>query len=552
MSNNLSFLSGKKGLDNSLFERLSNATANGNSSELQEIAHDYLIGTANVLGTLSFYDFTRPGSKKKKIHICNGTACLTAGSQEALKKELLGHFGEEEIGEMCCLGRCHENSAFHLQGKNYSGSAKSELKTILQNGIENERDHFSVKSAIADPILINAKPAFDYYRTLFKESLTKEPETLREEIKASGLRGRGGAGYPISRKLAACKESLSEKKFVVCNADEGDPGSYSDRYLMEWQPHAVLFGMALSSYIIGADTAVIYIRAEYPESAKTIQKAVSEWEEAALTGKDLLGTGFNFRFKIIKGAGSYICGEETALLSSIEGQRPEVRIRPPFPTEKGLFQKPTLVNNVETFANLPYIIANGGATFAQFGTEQTTGSKLICLDGHFQEPGIYEVEMGTPLKDVVYKMGKGFIKPVKALQIGGPLGGIVPMAKIPELTIDFETFKSLGFELGHASIVSIPEDFPMIQYLEHLFAFTAHESCGKCFPCRLGSVRGKELLGKAHDSSYKINRQLFDDLLETLELGSLCGLGGALPLPIRNALDYFSEELKPYFDEPKS
>ncbi|MGI9545444.1 MAG: complex I 51 kDa subunit family protein, partial [Cyclobacteriaceae bacterium] len=462
-------------------------------------------------------------------------------------KELLRHFKEEEIGEMCCLGRCHENSAFHFQGNNYSGSAKNEVKGILQNGMEKDKDHYVVQSALRDPILIKSTPNFHYYAALFKESLTKGPESVLEEIKASGLLGRGGAGYPMSQKLDACKKTISEKKFVVCNADEGDPGSYSDRYLMEWQPHAVLFGMALASYIIGADTAVIYIRAEYPESVKIIKKAASEWKKAVLTGKDIFGSGFDFKFKIIKGAGSYICGEETALLSSIEGQRPEVRIRPPFPTEKGLFQKPTLVNNVETFANLHYIIANGGAAFAQFGTENTTGSKLICLDSHFKKPGIFEVEMGTRLNDIVYKMGNGFVNPVKALHIGGPLGGIVPLEKIPELTIDFETFKSSGFELGHASIVSIPEDFPMIQYLEHLFAFTAHESCGKCFPCRLGSVKGKELLSKANDSDHKIDQQLFDDLLETLELGSLCGLGSALPLPVRNALAYFPQELKPYF-----
>ena len=547
MSQNISFLSGRRGLDNSLFEKLSKAAHEGSSSELQEIARDYLLGTSNALGTLSFYDFIKPGSSEKEIHICNGTACMTAGTQDTLKKELLGHFKEEEIGQMCCLGRCHENSAFHFQGKNYSGPAKNHLDVVLQNGSGKEADQCQVESGLRDPILIKSKPDFDYYAALFKESLTKEPEALLSEIEASGLRGRGGAGYPIAQKLMACRQALSDKKFVVCNADEGDPGSYSDRYLMEQQEHAVLFGMALASYIIGSDTAVIYIRAEYPESVKTIKEAVSKWEEAALTGEDVFGSGFNFRFKIIKGAGSYICGEETALLSSIEGQRPEVRIRPPFPTEKGLFQKPTLVNNVETLANLPYIIANGGATFAQFGTQHTTGSKLICLDSHFKKPGIYEVEMGTPLDEVVYKMGDGFKNPIKALHIGGPLGGIVPVDQISQLTIDFETFKSAGFELGHASIVSIPQAFPIIQYLEHLFEFTAHESCGKCFPCRLGSVRGKELLSKGHENNHKIDHQLFDDLLETLETGSLCGLGSALPLPVRNALAYFSDELKPYF-----
>jgi len=555
VSTNLSFLSGKKGLDNSLFEKLPKVAHNKDidrSERLAKIAREYLMGSANSLGALSFYDFIKPENQGKKIYICSGTACLTAGSQEGLKKELRNHFEEEEIGEMCCLGRCHENNAFHYQGKNYSGGSKKEITTIINDGNINAEDRYHVRTVLSDPILIRPDGEFSSYNTLFEESLTKSPTELLETIGASGLRGRGGAGYPLTHKLKASMQIASAQKFVVCNADEGDPGSYSDRYLMEQQTHAVLFGMACAAYIVGANTGVIYIRAEYPESLIAVQNAVEEWEEADLFGGKNGEGAFNFRFKIIKGAGSYICGEETALLSSIEGQRPEVRIRPPYPTERGLFQKPTLVNNVETFANLPYILEKGGTAFAQFGTEQTTGSKLICLDGYFNKPGIVEVEMGTSLAEVVQKMGGGFTSPVKALHIGGPLGGLVPISKINDLTIDFEDFKSQGFELGHASIVSIPQDFPMIQYLEHLFAFTAHESCGKCFPCRLGSVRGQEMLGKAQNGQYKIDGQLFKDLLETLELGSLCGLGGALPLPVKNALTYFKEELKPYFDEWRS
>jgi NADH-quinone oxidoreductase subunit F len=266
-----------------------------------------------------------------------------------------------------------------------------------------------------------------------------------------------------------------------------------------------------------------------------------------ITGDDIFNSGFSFRFKVIKAQGAYICGEETALLSSIEGQRPEVRIRPPYPAQKGLFNLPTVVNNVETIANLPFILSNGGNEFAAIGTSKSTGTKLISLDGYFNSPGIYEVPMGTPLSRVINELGAGFRKPIKALHIGGPLGGLVPVSKINDLTIDFESFAQQGFLLGHASIVCIPQEFPILLYIEHLFEFTAHESCGKCFPCRLGSTRGKELLRKARTENSSIDTVLFTDLLETLEIGSLCMLGGGLPLPVKNALHYFEDELKSYF-----
>ena len=235
------------------------------------------------------------------------------------------------------------------------------------------------------------------------------------------------------------------------------------------------------------------------------------------------------------------------MLSSIEGQRPEVRVRPPYPTQQGLFNKPTVVNNVETLACIPYIIQHGGEAFAKIGKGKSTGTKLVSLDGFFNKPGIYEVDMGTPLSILINELGGGFKTKIKALHIGGPLGGIVPMQKINELSIDFESFSQNGFLLGHASIVCIPEKFPMIKYIEHLFQFTAHESCGKCFPCRLGATRGFELINKSLTEDYKIDKELFADLLTTMEIGSLCALGGGLPLPIKNALMYFEEELKGYF-----
>jgi NADH-quinone oxidoreductase subunit F len=316
---------------------------------------------------------------------------------------------------------------------------------------------------------------------------------------------------------------------------------------MEERPHALLMGMMIAGYITGAKTGVVYIRGEYPESVDRIQQELEELRRRNLIGVGAAESGFVFDFKVIKAMGAYICGEETALLSSIEGQRPEVRVRPPYPTQQGLFNKPTVVNNVETLANLPYIFKNGGKHFASIGTEKSKGTKLISLDGHFNRPGLYEADMGTPLRKVVDELGGGFRVPVKAMHIGGPLGGLVPVSKIDDLQVDFDSFARNGFLLGHASVVCIPEEYPLIAYIEHLFRFTAHESCGKCFPCRIGSTRGYELVDKARTGDYKIDTTLFNDLLETLETGSLCALGGGLPLPVKNALKYFNDELAPFF-----
>ena len=385
------------------------------------------------------------------------------------------------------------------------------------------------------------------FKILFQEVLENGKDWALEQIKASNIRGRGGAGFPMGFKWESCKNEEAEQKFIVCNADEGDPGAYSDRYLMEVQPMLVLFGMMTAGYIVGAEWGAVYTRGEYPESVRALVDAVEELEKIGLHGENILGSGFSYKFKIIEGAGAYICGEETALLSSLEGQRPEVRVRPPFPTQKGLFNKPTIVNNVETLAAVPWIVKNSGESYSKIGTEKSSGTKLVCLDSFFNKPGMYEVEMGSPFKDLVYGLGGGFKEPVKAIHVGGPLGGLVPTHKIDELNLDFESFAKGGFLLGHAGIVSVPEKFPMIEYLEHLFEFTADESCGKCFPCSIGSVRGKEMIEKSRNGGPKMNRELMDDLLETLEIGSLCALGGGLPLGIKNALEYFEDELKTYF-----
>jgi NADH-quinone oxidoreductase subunit F len=548
MSKNISELSGRKGLRENLFEELGIAasqTGSVSKEKAEDLAQEFLLGTANVYGSVTFYDFLRPENKGKKVYVCNGSSCLTAGTQAKVKEQLLTQFKEEEIGEMCCLGRCHENSAFNCNGHNYSGNDVNDIASIKE-GAPSHAGQYHV-AAHGTPVLTTDFRGIDeFYKTLGK-ALYASPDELLAQLRTSGLRGRGGAGFPIAFKLESCKNTEGDIKFIVCNADEGDPGAYSDRYLLEQRPHAVLLGMIIAGYVAGANTGVIYIRGEYPEAIEITQKAIDDIRAKGYIGKNILGTDFSYDFKIIKAQGAYICGEETALLSSIEGQRPEVRVRPPYPTQHGLFNKPTVVNNVETLACIPWIVDRGGEAFAAIGKGKSTGTKLVSLDGFFNRPGIYEVDMGTPLSIVVNELGGGFRSSIKAMHIGGPLGGLVPVEKINDLTVDFESFAQNGFLLGHASVVCLRADYPVIKYIEHLFQFTAHESCGKCFPCRLGSTRGYEMVGKALTSDYKMDRELFTDLITTMEIGSLCALGGGLPLPIRNALKYFENELAQYF-----
>lgn len=534
-------------IDN-LFEKMGNAaakTGTPSNDDLDALAKEFLVGKANTYGTITAYDFMKPENKGKKAYVCNGSACLCAGTQDKVHTELHKHLKEEEIGHMTCLGRCHENSAFHMGGLNYSGAALNNLEQIISTqGALQPKDKYNV--GYNKSVLTSEFPGVSNYVDLWKSTLSKNSVDVLDEIKASNIRGRGGAGFPMGVKWDFCRKAENDTKFIICNADEGDPGAYSDRYLLEERPHAVLLGMMVGGYCIGAQWGIVYIRAEYPESVAIVQNAIDELRAQNALGENIFGSGFNFDLKIIKAQGAYICGEETALINSIEGQRPEVRTRPPFPAVQGLFNKPTIVNNVETLAAVPWILTNGGSEYAKLGTEKSTGTKLVCLDSHFNNPGMYEVEMGTPLSEVVNDFGGGFKVPVKAMHIGGPLGGMVPIDKIPDLSIDFESFANAGFLLGHASVVSIPTSFPMIKYLEHLMEFAAYESCGKCFPCRLGTTRGQEMFAKAMNEDYIIDRELLNDLLDTLQTASLCAHGGGIPLPVKNALQYFDEELKVY------
>ena len=534
---NIRSLSSRKALDDNLFENIADLShKNASKSDFQELAKRFMIDDSVIAGTASFYDFTRESNRDKKIHVCSGTACMVANTQNKLHQHLENHFQKDEIGHAACVGRCHTNNAFMYNENTYSSANEKELESIIENK-KYQENKYNISCNTTPVLTSKIVDIAAFYKLV--EVYKNNPQQVIQEIKTSNLRGRGGAGFPFWFKLDAVIKETNTQKYVVCNADEGDPGAYSDMYLMEHQPHKVLFGMYMAGLTVGANTGVLYIRGEYPDSIRIVDEAISDLKE-----KNLIG---DFKFKIIRGQGSYVCGEETALLSSIEGLRPEVRVRPPYPAQYGLYGKPTVLSNVETFANIHWILENGGEAYAKLGTKQSTGTKLVSLDSFFNTPGMYEIEMGTPLKTVFDEFGNGLKSEIKAFQIGGPLGGIVPFDKIKDLTLDFESLNSNGFLLGHASVVSIPKEFPMIQFLEHLMEFTADESCGKCYPCRIGSFRGMEMLQKAQHENYKIDRQLFDDLLETLEIGSLCALGGGIPLPVKNALQYFEEELKQYF-----
>lgn len=548
MSKNLRGLSERKGLKNSLFGEIVrvNATPSDNKEILlKELSDKLLIGKSSLLGTISFYDFLKNEHIGKKVFICDGTACLTSGKQEKLRSALLDTFSEEEIGTVTCLGHCHTNNAFMYNHDTFSMPDLSSLNKILKSGGHTKTSVYTAANT-EKPALLGEMPDLSVYYRLTEKFADDITGALRE-IELSGLRGRGGAGFPFHIKLKTTAASVSVQKYIVCNADEGDPGAFSDKWLLEERPHSILFGMMMSGLITGANEGVLYIRGEYPESVSTVKTAITQFEKLILVFSNKARKKFTFKFHVVEGAGAYICGEETSLLNSIEGLRPEVRTRPPFPANYGLFGKPTVLSNVETFANIWYILSEGGAAYAALGTEKSAGSKLVCLDGAFLNPGIYEVRMGTPLRVVFNEMGGGTKYPVKAFQIGGPLGGIVPSEMIKDLCLDFESFNEAGFLLGHAGVVSIPSDFPMVKFLLHLFEFTSKESCGKCFPCRIGADRGFNLLKRAIEVRERIDNELFYDLLETMQLASLCTLGGGLPLPVKNALKYFKSELDEYF-----
>jgi NADH-quinone oxidoreductase subunit F len=545
MSRNISKLSGRKGLKDNLFKRMIDRTKRSEGEkEIKQLAEEYHVGVSTIHGAESFYEFLRPEHKEKKAWVCNGSACMCAGNQNKLKDKLEDSLGKNKVGEMFCLGHCYDNAAFHYNGHNYSGKDIDQIDEIIKGKKINTKNINSASFATKSFLMGKDLSTIEKFKDLLSQVLNKDKEEVLKIITESNLCGRGGAGFPTGMKWNFCSQQQTKKKYVVCNADEGDSGAFSDRYLLEEQPLKVLFGMVVCAYIIGSNEGVLYIRGEYPKSIEIINGTINELKKLNLLGKNILDTNFSCDLTICIGQGAYICGEETALIASIEGRRADVDVRPPFPTVEGLYKKPTVVNNVETLAAVACILKFGAKTFSSVGNIKSAGTKLVCLDSLFKKPGVYEIDMGIPMKKIINEVGGGFIQPVKALQVGGPLGGIIPIKEAEKLNLDFEQFTKAGFMLGHGGIVSIPENFSMVKYIHHLFKFTSDESCGKCFPGRLGSYRGKEMFDQALSRTSKIPMKLLDELLITMKKGCLCALCGAIPLPISNILKYFIHEFK--------
>ncbi len=544
MSKNISNLSGRIGLKDNLFKKISENSLSNSPKDIKDIAKEYNLGVSTLHGAESFYEFLRPSHREKKAFVCNGSACMCAGTQEKLKETLKSKLGDDKVGEMFCLGHCYENKAFHYDGENYAGNDIEKIDQIIK-GEKIDQDKYFSKSFASTSFLMDDKlSTIEKFKDHLDVVLKKDKKEIIQSLLNSNLTGRGGAGFPTGMKWDFCSKAPGDKKYVICNADEGDSGAFSDRYLLEDQPLKVIFGMVMCGYVIGSNEGVLYIRGEYPKSIEAINGCINQLKQDGLLGENILGTNFSFDLNICIGQGAYICGEETALIASIEGRRAEVDVRPPFPVTEGLYKKPTVVNNVETLAAAAGILLNGAEKFSAIGNKKSAGTKLVCLDSFFNNPGIYEIEMGTPMKKIFEEIGGGYKEPVKAFQIGGPLGGVVPLSEIDNLNLDFQEFTAKGFMLGHASVVSIPKDFPMTEYIHHLFEFSAEESCGKCFPGRLGSYRGKEMFDQFKNKTAKIPLKLLNELLVTMQKGCLCALCGAIPTPIMNILKYFGDEMK--------
>jgi NADH-quinone oxidoreductase subunit F len=392
-----------------------------------------------------------------------------------------------------------------------------------------------------DPEEIDQYLAVDGYQG-FMKALKTTPEDVIAVVRQAGLRGRGGAGFPTFRKWTVCRESPGEQKYLICNADEGDPGAFMNRSLIESDPHAVLEGMLIAGYAIGASKGIVYIRAEYPLAIDRLKRAIGHMREYGLLGKNILGSDFSFEIKIKEGAGAFVCGEETALIGSIEGKRGMPKSRPPFPAISGLFQSPTIINNVETLGTLPNILRNGPEWYNRFGKEGNRGTKTFSLVGKIRRPGLIEVQLGTTLREIIFDIGGGVQKPFKAIQTGGPSGGCLS-EEFLDLTVDYESLASAGSIMGSGGLIVMDEDTCIVDLAKYFLDFTQKESCGKCVPCRVGTRHILEILQRITEGEGNP-----DDLLalrtlgDTIKKGALCGLGQTAPNPVLTTLRYFRNE----------
>ncbi len=520
---------------------------------------------------------------RSHVLICGGTGCTSSGSvaiQEAFKSniEACGLAEEVNVVETGCFGLCALGPVVivYPDGTFYSRVTADDVKEIVEEHLlkgrkverliysdtgEDVEDVTAValndtafyksqnrvvlrNCGVIDPESIDEYIAMDGYEALGKVLTTMSPEDVIKIVSDSGLRGRGGGGFPTGFKWSLCAPKKADQKYVVCNADEGDPGAFMDRSVLEGDPHCLVEAMAIAGYAIGATEGYVYVRAEYPIAVRRLQKAIEDAREYGLLGKDIFGSGFDFNLHIRLGAGAFVCGEETALMTSIEGNRGEPKPRPPYPAVKGLFGKPTVENNVETFANIPQIILRGADWFASMGTEKSKGTKVFALGGNINNTGLVEIPMGTTLRHIIYDIGGGIPdgKAFKAAQTGGPSGGCIP-ASLIDTEVDYDNLTAIGCMMGSGGLIVMDEDTCMVDMAKFFLEFTVDESCGKCTPCRVGTKRLLELLDditKGKGTLEDIDR--LEELCNYIKQNSLCGLGQTAPNPVLATLNFFRDE----------
>ena len=517
---------------------------------------------------------------RSNVLVCGGTGCTSSNSlqiAEKLKEELIKKGLEKEVNVITtgCFGLCalgpimvvYPEGSFYSMVKiedipeiveEHLNKGRIVTRLLYQETVENDTIKSLNKTAfyekqkrvalrncgVIDPEKIDDYIAQDGYAALGKVLTEMTPEEVIQTMLDSGLRGRGGAGFPTGLKWKFARGNDADQKYVCCNADEGDPGAFMDRSVLEGDPHVVLEAMAIAGYAIGASQGYIYVRAEYPIAVKRLQIAIDQAHEYGLLGEDIFGTGFNFDIKIRLGAGAFVCGEETALMTSIEGKRGEPRPRPPFPAVKGLYQKPTTLNNVETYANIPQIILKGAEWFASMGTEKSKGTKVFALGGKINHTGLVEVPMGTTLRTIIEEIGGGIPggKKFKAAQTGGPSGGCIPAQHL-DIEIDYDNLLAIGSMMGSGGLIVMDETDCMVDIAKFFLEFTVDESCGKCTPCRIGTKRLLEMLEKITKGQGSL--ELLDEMEELcnyIKANSLCGLGQTAPNPVLSTLHFFRDE----------
>lgn len=525
---------------------------------------------------------------RSHVLVCGGTGCTSTDSPKIMEKlnEEISKAGldkEVKVVRTGCFGLCEAGPIVivYPEGSFYSRVQVSDIPEMVNEhllkgrivhrllhkedtgevemsldniGFYKKQKRVALRNCgVIDPERIEEYIAFDGYKALGICLSEYTPEQVIETIKASGLRGRGGGGFPTGMKWQFCAKENSEQKYVICNADEGDPGAFMDRSVLEGDPHAVLEAMAIAGYAIGASMGYIYVRAEYPIAVKRLQIAIDQAREFGLLGKNIFESGFDFDVDIRLGAGAFVCGEEMALIHSIEGNRGEPTPKPPFPAQKGLFHKPTIINNVETFANIPQIILNGPEWFASMGTEKSKGTKVFALGGKINNTGLVEIPMGTTLREIIYEIGGGIPsgKEFKAAQTGGPSGGCIPASHL-DTPIDYDSLTAIGSMMGSGGLIVMDEDNCMVDVARFFLDFTVDESCGKCPPCRIGTKRMLEILerivaGRGEEGDI----EKLELLGENIKNASLCGLGKTAPNPVLSTINYFRDEYEAHIRDKK-